>query len=157
MASIYPRPSDSPGANFWIAFYHRPGFEEHAVAQEARNCPVGRAEAAAHPPLRIVGQVLGVVAPEGAVVVPEVMVGVLSPDPDGGFCFHWWFRFGFPPGIAGTKKPPSFIRAVVNQFRGEFVVQALACTSSCFRRTATVRFLHSSVGTLTRPRGHRNS
>ena len=68
----------------------RARFEEDTVAEESRNRPVGRAQAPAHPALRVVGQVLGVVAPESAVVVPEVVVGVFIPDPDGDFCIHWW-------------------------------------------------------------------
>ena len=95
--------------------------EEHAIAQEPRNSPVSRAQASPHPPLRVIRQVLGVVAPPGAVVVPEVMVGILLPDPDGEFCIHWWSLLRFPPGTAGAKKPPSFIRAVVHRIRGDLL------------------------------------
>ena len=80
----------SRGTSFPAGAEDRASLEEHAVSQEPGNRPIGRAQAPPYPPLRVVRKVLGVVAPPGAVVVPEVMVGVFGPDPDGKFCVHWW-------------------------------------------------------------------
>jgi hypothetical protein len=52
-------------------------------------------------------------APEGAVVVPEVVVRIVPEDADGcGRClFHGVWPFGFAPGIDSMKKPPAPIRS----------------------------------------------
>ena len=64
---------------------------QNAVPEDPGDAGVTGVEAPSHATLRVVGQVLGVVAPPGAVVVPEVVERILG-GPDGkdrlaeGFC-----------------------------------------------------------------------
>jgi hypothetical protein len=57
-----------------------------------------------------------VVAPEGAVVVPEVVVRIVRKDADryDGCLFHGVLPFGFAPGSGTMKKPPAPSGAAVS-------------------------------------------
>jgi len=62
---------------------------EEGIPKDARDARVAGVEAPTDSPLGVVRQVLGVVAPPGAVVVPKMMERVLGDsDRQGGFVTH---------------------------------------------------------------------
>jgi hypothetical protein len=99
------------------------GAAEELVAEEAGLVEAGGAEALADAAFGEVGVVEGVVAPVGAVVVPEVVVRVVRVDAEGcdGCVFHGVLPFGFAPGTGTKKKPPAPSGAAVFPIgRGDF-------------------------------------
>ncbi len=86
------------------------------VAEPAGAFDARGAEALADAALGVVGEVERVVAPEGAVVVPEVVVRIVREDADRcDWClFHGVLPFGFAPGIDSMKKPPAPSGAAVH-------------------------------------------
>jgi hypothetical protein len=93
------------------------------------------------------------VAPEGAVVVPEVVVWIVRKDADGcSRClFHGVLPFGFAPGIDSMKKPPAPSGAAVHYWPWRFfVVRVFRPAHRLDFSQASHRgiFSNSSVGTL---------
>jgi hypothetical protein len=96
-----------------------------------------------------------VVAPEGAVVVPEVVVWIVRENADrcDGCLFHGVLPFGFAPGTGTMKKPPVPIRSGGFLSAVEiFVVRVFRPAHRLNFPQASHRgsFSNSSVGTLTR-------
>jgi hypothetical protein len=86
------------------------------VAQPAGQLDARSAEALADSALGVVGKVDRVVTPEGAVVVPEVVVRIVRENADrsDGCLFHGVWPFGFAPGTGTMKKPPAPSGAAVS-------------------------------------------
>ena len=58
------------------------GFTKNAIPQDSCYTQLAGVQTAAYPPLGVVGQMLGIMAPPGAVVVPEMMIRVLGDESD---------------------------------------------------------------------------
>ena len=52
------------------------GFTKNAIPQDSCYTQLAGVQTAAYPPLGVVGEVLGVVAPVSSVIGPEVVVGI---------------------------------------------------------------------------------
>jgi hypothetical protein len=93
------------GSFLWLVGFGFHGTAEDLVAQFAGAFQRGGSEALAHAALGVVRKMEGVVAPESAVVVPEVVVRIVRLDADGCCLFHGVLPFGFAPGFGTNKKP----------------------------------------------------
>jgi hypothetical protein len=98
-------------APIWFLFWCSQGTSsqcaaEEAVAEFSGLLDTAGAEALTNAALRVIGKVERVVAPEGAVIVPEVVVWIVRKDADGWFfkCVHGVSPFGFLTRNLGQQK-----------------------------------------------------
>ena len=110
------------------------------------RCPEALADAA----FGVVRKMKGVVAPEGAVVVPEVVVWIVWLDADGCCLFHGVLPFGLAPGIGTNKKPPidQERRSIFEPWRFLLFWSFDPLIAWVFQASHRGSFSNSSVGTL---------
>jgi hypothetical protein len=127
---------------------------QESVAELARLPHIACLQAQAHAALGVVRQVYGVVAPPGAVVVPEVMVRIVREHADGSFfkCVHGVSPFGFLTRNLGQQKTAGLYQDRRSMKSEEnFLFGLVTRTSLGVSAFANHRGISPSpVGTLTR-------
>ena len=129
--------------------------DEESVSENTRLAHIACLQAQAHAALCVVRQVDCVVAPPGAVVVPEVMIRVVREHADRWFfkCVHGVSPFGFLTRNFGPQKnrrPNQDRRSMKSE--ENFLFGLFTHTSLGVSAFANHRGISPSpVGTLTRP------
>ena len=134
---------------------------QERIPQHAGYTRVAGMEATADPALGVVGQVLGVVDPPGAVIIPEVVERIVGGGPDGedglvdGCCAHVGVMCGWSHQEPGQQKSAVPSGKALHKAWRDFCSEDFSLrTSSESLHSATVGFLRPRLASLGFTQGH---